>query len=106
MGGHAQVLVEFRRTDHRAWLPWQRLARHRGIKERVYTGRIDSGPEAERNRLRTLACAIELWNENTGSLATFDIDPLPHQIQLVHHILASGDYSWLIADDAGAGEDH
>ena len=104
IGGHAQNLVEFRRTDHRVWLPWQRLARHRGIKERVFTGLIDSGTEAERNRLRTLACAIELWNENTGSLATFDIDPLPHQIQLVHHILASGDYNWLIADDVGLGK--
>lgn len=104
VGGQAQVLVEFRRTDHRAWLPWQRLVRHCGIKELVYTGRIDSGTEAERNRLRTLACAIELWNENTGSLATFDIDPLPHQIQLVHHILASGDYNWLIADDVGLGK--
>ena len=104
IGGQDQALVEFPRMDHSAWLPWQRLARHIGIKEHVYRGIIDSGWQAERNRLRMLACAIELWNENTGSLATFDIDPLPHQIQLVHHILASGDYNWLIADDVGLGK--
>lgn len=104
ISGHGQNLVEFPKRDHRVWLPWQRLARVSGIKERIFTGRIDKGESAERLRLRTLASAIELWNENTGSLATFDMDPLPHQIQLVHHILASGDYNWLIADDVGLGK--
>ena len=48
----------------------------------------------------------ENWNENTGSLARFDIDPLPHQIHLVHHILASGNLNWLVADDVGLGKTH
>lgn len=104
IAGHGQNLVEFPKRDHRVWLPWQRLTRIRGVKERIFTGRIDQGTNAELLRLRTLASAIELWNENTGSLATFDMDPLPHQIQLVHHILASGDYNWLIADDVGLGK--
>lgn len=45
-----------------------------------------------------------MWNENTGSLSSLDIDPLPHQIHLVHHILASGNLNWLIADDVGLGK--
>ncbi|HBO5056982.1 TPA: DEAD/DEAH box helicase, partial [Pseudomonas aeruginosa] len=28
----------------------------------------------------------------------------PHQIHLVHHIIASGNYNWLIADDVGLGK--
>src|SRR3546814_5896217 len=59
---------------------------------------------AERLRLRNLAHALELWNENTGALSKFDIDPLPHQIHLVHHILGSGNLNWLIADDVGLGK--
>jgi SNF2 family DNA or RNA helicase len=45
-----------------------------------------------------------MWNENTGSLSHIEIDPLPHQIHLVHHILASGNLNWLIADDVGLGK--
>ena len=33
-----------------------------------------------------------------------EIDPLPHQIHLVHHILRSGNLNWLIADDVGLGK--
>ncbi|MBL0797060.1 MULTISPECIES: DEAD/DEAH box helicase [unclassified Pseudomonas] len=55
-------------------------------------------------RLRMLAYAIKVWNENTGALSHLGIDPLPHQINLVHHILASGNLSWLIADDVGLGK--
>ena len=51
-----------------------------------------------------MAFALEMWNENTGSLSNFEIDPLPHQIHLVHHILASGNLNWLIADDVGLGK--
>src|SRR5690606_37332230 len=54
--------------------------------------------------LRCLAYALELWNENTGSLSHFDIDPLPHQIHLIHHILSSENLNWLIADDVGLGK--
>jgi superfamily II DNA or RNA helicase len=60
--------------------------------------------DAERFRLRNLAVALELWNENTGALSQLDIDPLPHQIHLVHHILASGNLNWLVADDVGLGK--
>lgn len=104
IAGQGQNLIEFAKIDHRVWLPWQHLKRVPGVKTCIHTGNIDSGALAERNRLRTLAWMIELWNENTGSLASFDMDPLPHQIHLVHHILASGDYNWLIADDVGLGK--
>ncbi|MFU6069121.1 helicase-related protein [Pseudomonas aeruginosa] len=55
-------------------------------------------------RLRMLADAIKVWNENTGALSHLEIEPLPHQIHLVHHIIASGNYNWLIADDVGLGK--
>ncbi|WP_429544259.1 DEAD/DEAH box helicase [Pseudomonas frederiksbergensis] len=55
-------------------------------------------------RLRMLAHAIKVWNENTGALSHLDVEPLPHQIHLVHHILASGNLNWLIADDVGLGK--
>ncbi|MHC8392662.1 DEAD/DEAH box helicase [Pseudomonas sp. LB3P93] len=54
--------------------------------------------------MRMLAHAIKVWNENTGALSHLEIEPLPHQIHLVHHILASGNFNWLIADDVGLGK--
>ena len=104
IAGNDQVLVEFPEKDKRVWLPWQRLLMIRGVKQAFFTGKLGDGDAAERQRLRILAWAIRLWNENTGALASFDIDPLPHQIHLVHHILASGQYNWLIADDVGLGK--
>lgn len=104
VAGSGQVLVEFSVIHQRLWLPWQRLRLVRGVKHRFHTARFEPEEAAERQRLRLLAWAIRLWNENTGALATFDIDPLPHQIHLVHHILASGQYNWLIADDVGLGK--
>jgi superfamily II DNA or RNA helicase len=101
---NAQVLVEFPEVNQRLWMPWQRLRMARGIQHRVHTGVFEQGDSAERLRLRLLAWAIRLWNENTGALATFDIDPLPHQIHVVHHILASGHHNWLVADDVGLGK--
>ena len=102
--GHEQLLVEFQEAGHRVWLPWQNLCQVKGVKHRYILGEQDGEDVAERLRLRTLAWALKLWNENTGALARFDIDPLPHQIHLVHHILASGDLNWLIADDVGLGK--
>ena len=68
---------------------------------RAEVGRPD---HAERCRLKVLAHALENWNHLTGSLDRLDVDPLPHQIQLVHRILSSGNYNWLIADDVGLGK--
>lgn len=104
LAGQDQVLVEFPVTGSRLWLPWQRLRMVRSVKHAFSTGKLQSLEASERFRLKLLAWAITFWNENTGALSQFDIDPLPHQIHLVHHILSSGDLNWLIADDVGLGK--
>ncbi|MEA3277472.1 MAG: helicase-related protein [Pseudomonadota bacterium] len=104
LGGRDQVMVDFPQAGKQLWLPYENLKWIKGSKHRFILG--DTGPEdsAERFRLKSLAHALEMWNENTGSLSHFEIDPLPHQIHLVHHILASGNLNWLIADDVGLGK--
>ena len=104
IGGREQVLVEFYDTGHRHWLPYQNLVRINGTAQRFLQGAQGRQSSAEKFRLRTLAYAIEEWNANTGAFAHLDIDPLPHQIHLVHHILSSGNLNWLIADDVGLGK--
>jgi len=104
IGESEQVLVEFLESGKRIWLPYENLKHVKGVRHRFLT--VDTGKreDVERFRLRSLAYALELWNENTGALSHLDIDPLPHQIHLVHHILASGNLNWLIADDVGLGK--
>jgi len=104
IGSQDQVLVEFPSSGHLCWLPFQNLKQIKGIAQRFERGHTGEDGNAERFRLRCLAHALEMWNENTGSLSRLDIDPLPHQIHLVHHILASGNLNWLIADDVGLGK--
>src|SRR5690625_2799311 len=105
LAGHEQYLVEFVPLNERRWLPYQYLRWHRGVKQ-SYLNHLIHNPHqaAERMRLRMLAQAIKSWNENTGALSYLEIDPLPHQIHLVHHILSSGNLNWLIADDVGLGK--
>jgi len=104
IGGKEQVLVDFPVVGRQLWLPYENLSQVKGTRHRFTLG--DKGPKdsAERFRLKSLAYALEMWNENTGSLSHLEIDPLPHQIHLVHHILASGNLSWMIADDVGLGK--
>ncbi len=104
LGGCQQVLVEFQESGQRLWIPYQNLRFFRGVRQRFEKGIFGKPGNAERFRLRSLAYALELWNQNTGSLSKLDIDPLPHQIYLVHHILKSGNLNWLIADDVGLGK--
>lgn len=104
LAGSQQVLVDFPESGERHWLPYQHLRQVKGAKHRFVTAATGRALDAERMRLRMLAHAIETWNENTGALSHLDIDPLPHQIHLVHHILASGNFNWLIADDVGLGK--
>lgn len=104
LAGSQQVLVDFPESGERHWLPYQHLRQVKGPKHRFITADTGKERDAERMRLRMLAHAIETWNENTGALSHLDIDPLPHQIHLVHHILASGNFNWLIADDVGLGK--
>lgn len=104
LAGSAQVLVDFPERGERRWLPFQHLRRVRGTAERFQLGLNQPAGEAERLRLRLLAQAIDSWNQSTGALSQLEIDPLPHQIHLVHRILASGHRNWLIADDVGLGK--
>jgi len=104
LGGRDQVLVDFLQLGRQIWVPYENLRQIKGVKHRFVLSDKGPGDSAERFRLKSLAYALELWNENTGSLANLEIDPLPHQIHLVHHILASGNLNWLIADDVGLGK--
>lgn len=104
LGNSEQVLVDFLESGRQIWLPYQNLRQIKGVQHRFIVGDKGNENSAELFRLKSLAYALELWNENTGALAHLDIDPLPHQIHLVHHILASGHLNWLIADDVGLGK--
>jgi ERCC4-related helicase len=104
LGGREQVLVQWDDTGRSTWMPYENLRRLKdaaGFYERAEVRHEDAG---QRFRLRLLAYALENWNQLTGSLDRLDIDPLPHQIQLVHRIISSGNTNWLIADDVGLGK--
>ena len=107
VAGYRQYLVDFQEADTRRWIPWQHLRLVPDVPESLAISRFEQkyALAPERLRLRILAWALKLWNENTGSLSQFDINPLPHQIQLVHHLLQqSYNINWLIADDVGLGK--
>lgn len=104
LGGRDQVLVDFQQRGECIWVPFQNLKWIKGIRKRFESAQVGEPGNAERFRIRCLAHAIELWNESTGALSRLHIDPLPHQIHLVHHILSSGNLNWLIADDVGLGK--
>lgn len=105
LAGFHQYLVNYEQDNVRVWMPFQHLIPVKNAVARFKRSDISiSQIEVERFRLRLLANAIKLWNENTGALSHLDIDPLPHQINLVHHILKTNNLNWLIADDVGLGK--
>lgn len=105
IAGQDLVAVHYRHTDVIRWLPFERLRLIQDHLRNFISGRCDERTDhAELFRLKTLGYGIQFWNQNTGSLSSLDIDPLPHQINLVHHILESGNLNWMIADDVGLGK--
>lgn len=104
IAGFHQVLVKFSESSITRWLPFERLSWIKGVEHRFCTNDFGDVATPLKFKLKVLAHAIENWNENTGSLSRLDIDPLPHQVHLVHHILASGHLNWMIADDVGLGK--
>lgn len=104
LGGREQSLVQLDRTGQSVWLPYENLRRIKDPRHRYVRGETGVPDHPERFRLKLLAHALENWNFLTGSLDRLDVDPLPHQIQLVHRIITSGNYNWLIADDVGLGK--
>ena len=97
------VLVHLHSTGESRWLPYESLVRIRDA-ELKYITKQSHHDSADRFRLKALAYALDSWNQVTGALDRMDVDPLPHQIDLVHRILASDHSNWLIADDVGLGK--
>ena len=99
-----QTLVQLHGTGQSIWLPFERLRRI--MDPELLYRRAGPATEqgAERLALNVIAHALSKWNEATGALDRLDVDPLPHQISLVHRIVNSGQTNWLIADDVGLGK--
>ena len=104
IGGREQVLVQLYKNGQLIWFPYENVRAIKDIQTRYVEAETRKENHAERLRLKILAHALENWNHLTGALDRLDVDPLPHQIQLVHKILHSGNYNWLIADDVGLGK--
>jgi hypothetical protein len=99
-----QALVQFHSTGQSLWLPFERLRRIMDPALRYRRSEPATKDSAERLALNVIAHLLKSWNEATGALDRLDVDPLPHQIGLVHRILNSGQTNWLIADDVGLGK--
>ncbi len=97
------VLVQLHQTGESRWLPYENLVRIRDASVKFLNSDA-AGDGAERFRLKALAYALDSWNQVTGALDRLDVDPLPHQIDIVHRIMASDHANWLIADDVGLGK--
>ena len=104
LGNREQALVQLSDDGKSVWLPYENLRRIKDATMRYERSEVCHEDHGERLRLRLLAYALENWNHLTGALDRLEVDPLPHQIQLVHRILSSGNYNWLIADDVGLGK--
>ena len=104
IAGRELVLVQLHSTGESRWLPYENLLRIRDAKIKYEQAEAPESNSVERFRLKALAYALESWNQITGSLDRLDVDPLPHQIDLVHRIMTSDHSNWLIADDVGLGK--
>lgn len=104
IGGRDQVLIRLHETGESRWLPFERLCRLRDARIKYARAELSGADSSERFRLKALAYALDSWNQVTGALDRFDVDPLPHQIDIVHKIMTSEQTNWLIADDVGLGK--
>lgn len=104
IANHQQVLVQLESNGSLVWFPYENLRRVKDVRLRFLRSETGKPSHSNRFRLKLLANALENWNLLTGSLDRLDVDPLPHQIQLVYRILNSGIYNWVIADDVGLGK--
>ena len=104
IAGREMVLVQLQATGESRWLPYEHLVRVRDAAWKFEHMYSSGGNDSERFRLRVLAHALESWNQITGALDRLDVDPLPHQTDLVHRIMTSDHSNWLIADDVGLGK--
>ncbi len=98
------VLVQLHSTGESRWLPYEHLIRLRDASLKFTAAEAPEPDSSKRFRLKALAYALDSWNQVTGALDRLDVDPLPHQIDLVHRIMTSDQSNWLIADDVGLGK--
>ena len=104
IAGRDMVQVQLHGTGESRWLPYENLIRLRDTSIKYARAEAPQTDSAERFRLKALAYALDSWNQVTGALDRLDVDPLPHQIDLVHRIMNSDHSNWLIADDVGLGK--
>ena len=104
IAGRDMVLVQWHSSGQNLWMPFQNLVGLRGPAIRYIRREITDPDSHERFRLKAYAYALDAWNQVTGALDRLDVDPLPHQIDLVHKIMTSDQTNWLIADDVGLGK--
>jgi hypothetical protein len=104
IAGCEQALVQLEGDGRLLWLPYQGLRRIKDPAIEYKRAEMQHGDAGERWAVKVMAHALRTWNEATGALDRLDVDPLPHQIQLVHKLLMSGHANWIIADDVGLGK--
>ena len=98
------VQVQLHNSGESRWFPFENLVRLRDACIKYERAEAPESDSTERFRLKALAYALDSWNQVTGALDRLDVDPLPHQIDLVHRIMTSDQSNWLIADDVGLGK--
>ena len=104
LAGLDQALVQMEADGRSLWLPSFALRRLLGPDLAFLRSQAAHADAGERFALCLAGHALRSWNEATGALDRLDIDPLPHQIQLVNRIVTSGGTDWIIADDVGLGK--
>lgn len=104
IGDSQLVAVQIHETGETRWFPFERLARIMDPRLQYLRAQERFEDSGERTALNLMSHALRTWNEATGALERLDVDPLPHQINLVHRIVGSGTTNWLIADDVGLGK--
>ncbi len=104
IAGRDMVLAQLHSTGESVWLPYEHLVRIKDANIKYARMEAPEPDSAKRFRLKALAYALDTWNQVTGALDRLDVDPLPHQIDLVHQIMTSDQSNWLIADDVGLGK--
>ena len=104
IAGEDLVFVKFHETGDIDDIPFHLLRRVISVEDKFTITDTGLPDAAERFRLRCLAHGLESSNDRSGSLDRLPVDPMPHQIHIVHRIMTSDQTNWLIADDVGLGK--
>ena len=104
VAGETLIFVKFHGTGEIDDIPFTSLRRVIDVEDAFGDGGGNGTDSAGRFRLRCLAYGLESWNDHSGALEGLPVDPMPHQIHIVHRIMTSDQTNWLIADDVGLGK--